>query len=216
MVTIKDEDYQNPYVLDIMRVSSENSNQYDLPFYFLGQIMQTNFDYNKLDVPEVLGNSDGYQHLFKEASANAKGENVKLNWLQNNKFYTYSVVTSNNDAVIFARIGANDPDFNLRNEQTLILRKKNAKDALFVATIESHGTYSPVSELAVNAYSNIENVSVLLDSKEYTAIQINTKNDKSKVFIVSNENNDKESAHTLSINNKAYTWRGSYILTENK
>jgi len=216
MVTIKDKDYQNPYVLDIMRVSSENANQYDLPFFFLGQIMQANFDYTKLDVPEVLGNSDGYQHLYKEAGALVNGENIKLTWLLKNKFYTYSTLTSNKDEVIFGRIGANDPDFNLRNEQTLILRKKNAKDALFVSTIESHGTYSPVSELAVNAYSNIVDVSVLLDSKKYTAIQINTKNDKSKVFIISNENNDKESAHKLIINNKEYTWRGSYILTENK
>ncbi|MGB5437442.1 MAG: alginate lyase family protein, partial [Maribacter sp.] len=142
MVTIKDEEYENPYVLDILRVSSESSNQYDLPFYFLGQIMQTNFEYSKLDVPEILGKSDGYQHLYKEGSAFGKDGTIQLNWLRNGKFYTYTVVTHNKDEVIFGRIGANDPDFNLRNEQTLILRKKNAKEALFVSTIESHGTYS--------------------------------------------------------------------------
>ena len=38
-------DYNNPLVLDIMRVNSENHNQYDLPFYYLGQIMQTSFKY---------------------------------------------------------------------------------------------------------------------------------------------------------------------------
>ena len=81
MVTIKDQDYENPYILDIMRVTSENTNQYDLPFYFLGHIMQTNFEYNKLSAPEILGKSDGYQHLYKEASASVKGENIKLNWL---------------------------------------------------------------------------------------------------------------------------------------
>ena len=214
VVTIKDQDYDNPYVLDIMRVSSENSNQYDLPFYFMGQLMQTNFEYTKLVVPEVLGKSDGYQHLYKEASASVKGENIKLNWLLNDKFYTYSAVTFNNGEVIFGRIGANDPEFNLRNEQTLILRKKDAKDALFVSTIESHGTYSPVSELAVNAYSNIKNIQVVHDSKEYTAVQIETKNDKSKIFIISNENNDKDAEHKLTINNKEYIWKGSYKLTE--
>ena len=216
MVTIKDEDYDKPYVLDIMRVSSENSNQYDLPFYFLGHIMKTNFKYSKYDVPKILGKSDGYQHLYKEASAIAKGENIQLNWLMNDKFYTYTAVTSNNNEIIFGRIGANDPEFNLRNEQTLILRKKNTKDALFVSTIESHGTYSPVSELAINAYSNIANLSVIYNSKEYTAVLIETKNDKSKVFIISNENNDKDAAHKLAINNKEYSWKGSYLLTENK
>ena len=206
----------SPYVLDIMRVSSEKSNQYDLPFFFLGHIMQADFEYNKLNEPEVLGKSDGYQHLYKEASASANGSNIKLNWLLNNKFYTYSAVTSKNDELIFGRIGANDPDFNLRNEQTLILRKKDVKDALFVSIIESHGTYSPVSELAVNAYSNIKNISVMHNSKEYTAIQIGTKKDKSKIFIISNENNDNGVEHKLTINNIEYTWEGAYVFTENK
>ncbi|MCF7560624.1 heparinase II/III family protein [Sabulilitoribacter multivorans] len=216
VVTIKDEDYDKPYVLDIMRVSSQNSNQYDLPFYFLGHIMKTNFEYSKYDVPKILGKSDGYQHLYKEASSTSNGENIQLNWLQNNKFYTYTAVTSNNNEIIFGRIGANDPEFNLRNEQTLILRKKNVNDALFVSTIESHGTYSPVSELAINAYSNIANLSVIHNSKEYTAVLIETNNDKSKVFIISNENNDKDAAHKLAINDKEYTWKGPYILIENK
>ena len=216
MVTIKDSDFDKPYVLDIMRVESENSNQYDLPLYYLGHIMQTSFKYNKFDTPQVLGKSDGYQHLYKEGNVFTNGENVKLTWLLNNKFYSYSAVTSNNDEVILARIGANDPEYNLRSEPTLIIRKKNAKDALFVSTIESHGTYSPVSELAINAYSNISNIKVVHDSKKYTAIQIDTKNDKSKIFIISNENNEEDVAHKLTINNNEYTWKGSYKLIENK
>ena len=216
MVTIKDEDHKTPYILDIMRVSSDKSNQYDLPFYFLGHIMQTDFEYTKLSTPEILGKSDGYQHLYKEASGSVKGGNIKLNWLLNNKFYTYTALTDPKDQVIIGRIGANDPEFNLRNEQTLIIRKKNAKNTVFASIIESHGTYSPVSELALNAYSNIKNIAVVYDTYDYTAVQINTKNDKSKVFIISNENNDKESEHKLIINNKEYTWRGSYTLTENK
>jgi hypothetical protein len=216
MVIIKDEDDASPYVLDILRVLSNNTNQYDLPFYFLGQIMQTSFEYSKFSRPEILGKSDGYQHLYKETSAYAKEGNIKLNWLLNNKFYTYTTVTDMNDEVIIGRIGANDPNFNLRNEQTLIIRKKNVKNAIYASIIESHGTYSPVSELAVNAYSQIKNIAVIHNSNEYTAIQINTKNNKSEVFIISNENNDKESGHKLTIDNKEYTWRGSYILTDYK
>ena len=214
-VIIKDEDYEMPYILDIMKVSSESSNQYDLPFYFLGHIMQTNFEYSKLPTPQILGKSHGYQHLYKEGSAVVKGENVKLNWLLNNKFYTYTAITSANDEVIFGRIGANDPDFNLRNEQTLILRKKNTKDALYVSTIESHGTYNPVTELAINAYSNVKQIEVVLDSKAYTAIQIDTKNDKSKIFIISNENNDKDVEHNLTIYDIDYTWKGAHKLIDN-
>ncbi|NOR26891.1 MAG: heparinase, partial [Lutibacter sp.] len=213
MVTIKDEDYPNPYVLDIMRVTSENENQYDLPFYYLGQIMQTSFDFTKLEIPQILGNSNGYQHLFKEAQAVSNGENLKLNWLLNNKFYSYTSVTSSNDEIILARIGANDPEYNLRSEPTLILRKKNVKDVVFASIIESHGTYSPVSEFAVNAYSNIKNISVVYDSKDYTSVKIKTKKGKQHVFIISNSNASKEGKHSLEINKKSYQWVGPFYYT---
>jgi len=213
-VTIKDSDYENPYVLDIMRVESENANQYDLPFYYLGQIMQTSFEFTKYEVPKILGKSNGYQHLFKEATAISNGDNIKMNWLLNNRFYTYSAVTSNNDEIIMARIGANDPEFNLRHEPTLIVRKKNTKDAVFVSTIESHGTYSPVSELAVNAYSNIKSITVVHNSYDYTAIKIITNKNKTTVFVISNHTNDIETEHKLKINNNEISWKGAYALKE--
>ncbi len=212
IATIKDEDYNNPYVLDIMRATSETSNQYDLPFYYIGQIMQTNFEYSKLDVPEVLGKNHGYQHLYKEASAIADGNNVKLNWLLNNKFYSYTAVTSKGDEIIFGRIGANDPEFNLRNEPTLILRKKDNKDALFVSTVESHGTYSPVSESAVNAYSNIKNILVVHNSTEYTGVEIEMNDGKQNLFIISNENANTDKEHNLTVENENHQWKGPCTL----
>jgi hypothetical protein len=100
--------------------------------------------------------------------------------------------------------------------QTLILRKKKAKDAIYVSTIESHGTYSPVSELAINAYSNIKEITVLYNTTAYTAVSIITKKDKIKIFIISNENNDKDASHKLTINNREYTWKGPYTFVENQ
>ncbi|MCK0130585.1 heparinase II/III family protein [Flavobacteriaceae bacterium F08102] len=210
MVIINDEDFDNPYVLDIMRVASDTTNQYDVPFYYLGQVLQTNFEYSKSEVPQLLGNANGYQHLYKEASGLATGENIKLNWILHNRFYTYTAVTSTNDQMIMARIGATDPEFNLRHEPTLILRKRNAKDALFVSTVESTGTYSPVSELAINTYSNIKHLEVVFNTRDYTAINIVTTNDKSSLFVISNHDNDKEATHKLTINDKNYEWSGSY------
>ena len=130
----------------------------------------------------------------------------------NNKFYTYTALTSVNDEIIFGRIGANDPEYNLRNEPTLIIRKKDIKDALYVSIIESHGTYSPVSEFAVNAYSNIKQISVAQNSKAYTAIAIEMKNGKNKLFIISNENNDENKEHNLSVADKNYIWKGTHTL----
>ncbi len=210
MVTIKDSDFDKPYVLDILRVVSKKANQYDLPFYYLGQIIQTSFKYNKYQVPQILGTSNGYQHLYKEANAFTKGENIKLNWLLNNKFYSYTAVTSNKDEVIMAKIGANDPAYNLRSEPSLIIRKKAAKSTVFAAIIESHGTYSPVSELAINTYSNIKNLKTVYDTELYTAIKIETTNKKEKIFVIANKDNKKESKHQLTIEGKKYEWIGPF------
>ena len=55
-----------------------------------------------------------------------------------------------------------------------MLRRKNTKNTLFVSAIEAHGSYSPVSESAVNSKSNIKELKVVLDTVDYTAISITT------------------------------------------
>ena len=40
MAIIKDQDFEKPYVLDIMKVYSNKANQYDFPYYFLGQVLK--------------------------------------------------------------------------------------------------------------------------------------------------------------------------------
>ncbi len=210
MALIKDSSFVKPVVVDIVRVTSDNTHEYDLPFYYFGQIMKTNFEYEGLNVLKTLGENNGYQHLFLEAKGVSSGGNVKMNWLSNNKFYTYTSVTSEGDDLLFARIGANDPEFNLRKDPGFIIRKKNTKNAIFVSIVESHGAYSPITESAVNAYSQIKNIDVLIDTVEYTAVKITTINNNSKVFILSNTNALQEAKHKLTINNKNYEWSGSY------
>ena len=210
MAIVNDEDFEKPYLLDIMKVTSDKANQYDFPFYYFGQVLQTNFEYNSPELLKPLGNKNGYQHLFIEATAKAKESYSKFSWLNNNKFYTLTTTTNNTDEIFLARIGANDPEFNLRRDPALILRRKNAKNTVFVSVIESHGAYSPVSESAVNSNSSIKELKVLLDTKEYTAIEITTTNGKTKLFITANAVALKAAKHTLKINDKNYEWSGSY------
>ncbi|MDP4600614.1 MAG: heparinase II/III family protein, partial [Polaribacter sp.] len=210
MVVIKDKDFEKPYLLDIMKINSSKENQYDFPYYFLGQVLNTNFDYKTPENLKPLGSKNGYQHLYLEGSANASSENSKLSWINHQKFYTLTSITNNNDELLFTRIGANDPEFNLRREAALLLRRKNTKNTLFVSTIEAHGSYSPVTEFAINSKSSIKELKVLLNTEEYTAIAITTVNNFTKVFITSNKNNSKVFKHSLKINGKNYNWRGSY------
>jgi len=112
--------------------------------------------------------------------------------------------------LLFARIGANDPEFNLRKDPAIILRRKKTKNTIFVSVIEPHGNYSPVTESAVNSNSNIKKLSVVLDTENYTAILITNLSGNKKLFITANTDASKEAKHKLKINGKNYEWSGSY------
>ncbi|AUC74211.1 alginate lyase family protein [Olleya sp. Bg11-27] len=210
MAIIKDPDFEKPYVLDIMKIVSNKINQYDFPYYFFGQVLATNFEYKTPETLKPLGSKNGYQHLYVEATAKASDVNSKFSWLNNRKFYTLTTVTNTNDDLLFTRIGANDPEFNLRRDPALLLRRKNTKNTLFVSTIEAHGSYSPVSESAVNSNSNIKELKVILDTEEYTAIAITNINSVTKLFITANKNASEEAKHALKINGVDYQWSGAY------
>ncbi|MGB2759668.1 MAG: alginate lyase family protein, partial [Maribacter stanieri] len=210
MAIIKDEGFEKPFMLDILKVKSDSTNQYDLPFYFMGQVLNTNFEYEVPKTLEPLGKDNGYQHLWSEGCANTTEENTKLSWLEKGRFYTLTSATLKDDELRFVRIGANDPEFNLRREAGFIIRRKDSKNTLFVSAIEAHGSYSPVSESAVNSKSNITDLKVILDTVDYTAISITTINGNSKLLILANNNASKEAKHILKINDKDYTWTGSY------
>ena len=210
MAILNDEDFEKPYVLDIMKVSSTSANQFDLPIYYFGQILQTNFAYITPKTLKPLGSKNGYQHLFVEGSGKGVNGNSKFSWLNNNTFYTLTTLTNVSDQLLFTRIGANDPDFNLRRDPALMLRRKNAKNSTFVSVIESHGGYSPVSESAVNSNSSIKKLEILLDSDTYTAIAITHVNGNKKLLITCNSNASKEAKHNIKINDNRFEWTGPY------
>jgi len=45
LAMIKDDEFENAFVLDLFKANSDSSNQYDLPLYYFGQIIQTNFNF---------------------------------------------------------------------------------------------------------------------------------------------------------------------------
>ena len=200
------------FVIDILKVDSKQNNQYDLPYYYFGQIISTSFEYQSPKNLSVLGSKNGYQHLWKEAQGKANSSNIQFTWMSNKKFYSITSLTEKSNDVILGRIGANDPKFNLRKEPTLILRKKNTKNTVFASVIESHGSYNPVTESAKNAYSIIKKVELVYDSKEYTAVRVVTKNERSKILIIVNTDASKAKEHTIKINNKEFSWIGPYTL----
>ncbi|QXP63161.1 alginate lyase family protein [Polaribacter sp. HaHaR_3_91] len=210
LALIKDEDFERPFTIDLFKIKSDSKKQYDLPYYYLGHIMKTNFEFETYDQLNPLGKKNGYQHLWKEASGKPADANTVFSWKNNDLFYTLTTASNANDELILARIGANDPEYNLRKEPSFIIRRKNTQNTTFASVIESHGSYSSVSELALNAYSSITNLNVVLDTEAYTAVEITTKKNTTKIFIISNKDNSTDKNHIIKIGNKEYNWKGSY------
>lgn len=210
MIMIKDESLAKPFIVDINKVTSNKKNQYDLPYHYFGQIISTSFKYDTQKTLSTLGDKYGYNHLWKEGFGVANEKSIQFTWLDNRRFYTITSSTNKDDEIILARIGANDPKFNLRKDPSIIIRKKRTQNTVFASIIESHGTYNPIKEVAENAYSNFSKVEVLSDDKNYTAIKIEFKEGKDKIIILSNLNVDKNKTHTINIDGKNYSWIGAY------
>ncbi len=210
MALIKHKNFEKPYLLDIFKLSSIKENQYDLPFYFMGQVMQVNFELDSSSTLSALGERNGYQHLYVEGEGKPTSDNSKFLWMDNRRFYTLTSVTSDSDQLLFTRIGANDPEFNLRRDAALMIRRKQAKDTVFASVVEAHGSYSPVSEFAVNSNSNISELKVVYDNRYYTAVSIEDLQGSTSIFILSNTDASATKEHEIEFDDRVYHWKGPY------
>lgn len=185
---VQPEGFAKPIVIDLYEVTSDKSHQYDLSYYYLGQLMHTNIDYTPYTTQRTqLGSQNGYEYLWKEAEATIddKLKNASITFLNTNRFYTITTNGKNNRQFFFNRIGANDPNFNLRNEPSFMIRE-NDNSTFFLSVIEAHGEFNPREEYTIQPYSNIESVSwtdtnnriVEIQTKDKKHIRVTLNKDK--------------------------------------
>ena len=214
LILLKDENFRNPLLVDIFRVESETENQYDLPVWFMGHLLSTNFDLKtELEGLKPLGKKYGYQHLWKESTGMPFGKCAQICWFGGQKFFTSTFATNEGDEVIFVRPGANDPNFNLRHDPAYVHRKKNTKSTVFASVIESHGRYNPVSETPLSPFSGIENVEVIHHSKEYTVIRFSAKAGTEWTVGIANQSNFAKAKHKVKIGKENLNWTGAFTLS---
>ena len=214
MAMIRDPRFERPFVLDLFRTSAEKRQQYDLPFWFMGQHLGTNFAVETQAKLSALGEENGYQHLFLEAKGRPSGDNAQFQWMGEGRFYTLSSVVHADDELLFTRLGANDPDFNLRRDAAFIIRRNAAPESLFATVIESHGSYSPVSELTVNPRGSLARLRVIRDDEQYTAVLLTDRQGSSSVFILSNREASESATHHMRAGDRTFSWQGPYHYTE--
>jgi|CZKP01.1.fsa_nt_gi hypothetical protein len=210
MVMINDKSFTKPIIVDVFKISSKEKHQYDLPFYYMGQLVSTNVNYKANDKKmSTLGKNNGYQHLWNEAEGKTDSI-ISFTWLQGNRYYSVVSAADTSAKVYFVRIGAGDPDFNLRHEPAVIIRY-NGDSHVFASVIETHGLWDGINEFSAGATGNIKNVKVLLSDDEATAIRI-LGNNINWVLLINNKNASDITKHTLNVLGKEYNWTGNYTL----
>ncbi|HEU4470373.1 MAG TPA: heparinase II/III family protein [Flavisolibacter sp.] len=198
-----------PLLVDLFRTVSDNVHQYDLPFQYNGQLISTSFAYQSHTAQQqTLGKRNGYQFLWKEAEAILKDTMAQLTFLTGKTYYSVSTLTGDSAHIFFTRAGANDPNFNLRRVPSYIIRKRGTSKQ-FVSVVEIHGNYDPVGEFSGNAYSSVQDISLLREDGDYTIARIRI---KGKELIVAQANKEYGAAlrHSISAGGKPVEWTGPF------
>lgn len=211
MVLIADSGLQEPLLVDVFRAASEEPHQYDLPLWYQGHLLIAEMEFSEYPaVLSTLGESDGYQHMWLEGQGVASGQAVSLTWFSQGEITTMTSATEAGDLLLTSFLGANDPLHNLRRDPALIFRKQEASDALFVNVIESHGQYSPATEVPTNPYGSVKTVEVLHNTEAYTIVSVSMQNGASKLVMIANQDPDPETEHSVTRNETTWTWTGPF------
>jgi hypothetical protein len=207
LLMIDDRRFAKPLVVDILRVVADKEHQYDLPFYYFGQIVNTNVKYTAHGAKRTaLGVANGYQHLWVEADGPANGP-AQVTLLNGRRYYSLTTAADSSTHVYFTRLGANDPSFNLRSEPGLLFRRR-AQETVFATTLEPHGEFDPIKEFSIGLHPTIIGVRVLASDDEGTVVELTGRDGSRWHVMVTNRPSDPSAEHVMKVEGTTYRWKG--------
>ncbi len=202
------------YLIDLFNIKNEKSSQFDLPVYFNGQIIDSNFKYTRLNQYKVLGKENGYQHLIVDAEAGSLPQTASLSWMKGTGFYTVSTLAGSKDEFFVTRLGANDPNYNLRNQMGMLFRFPNSKNKKLLTVYEMHGDYNPASEAVLNSEGSVSELQLIEGDGEKVAVILRLKNDK-KIELLLDLSFANMSKNTIQVEGNTIDWEGNYKVITN-
>lgn len=198
-------------VVDLFRAQSPDKHEYDLPFQYNGQVIGTNFKYKAAGATQqAMGKKNGYQYLWKEAEAQLADTLAQFTFLNGGTYYSISSLVQDSAQIFFTRLGANDPNFNLRREPSFIIRKKGGSQ-LFASVLEIHGKFDPVAESSTGSYPSVSAIHVLQNSEELTAVHVII-NKKDIIIAQCNKDFGAASAHKMDTLGRTWSWTGPFAV----
>ena len=165
-------------LLDVCKAQSADAHQYDLPYWYNGQLINIPFPAkNRTDTLLKLGTKDGYQHLWNNGeSLPLKAGNSFLTFMKYGRYYTTTFVTSPEMTVKFVTVGATDPEFSLRNEKGFILSAKSSGSYTFCSVTEAQAGETSVANKVIG-------IQLIESSSDADVVLFKTKNKEYKIKI---------------------------------
>lgn len=187
---VKVEGLGKPLLIDVMQAQSAKNHQYDLPFWYKGQLVNTSFPVTaKANQLTALGDKNGYQHIWLNANNKLENKAGMVGLLNKNRFYTTHFVSDNPLEVKLLSIGANDPEMNLVDGKAFML-SSSGQNQTFVSITETHGGTDPINETVSSALPSVSELKLVKSDAQQTII-------------------------SFKLNNKTYTYQINYTEKEN-
>lgn len=195
---VKMPELSKPILIDIFQALSEKTHQYDLPFWYKGQLVNTSFKVNAVkNNLQSLGDKNGYQHIWLNASNKLDEKGGFVSILKNKRFYTTHFVSEAPLEVKMVSIGANDPNMNLVDGKAFMLTQPKSQNQTFVSITETHGGTDPINETVNAAQALISELKLVKSNNQQTIISFKLNN---KVYSYELNYSDKNNFVKLSGN----------------
>lgn len=165
-----------PLLIDVYKLRSAVEHQYDLPFWYNGQLVNTSFGAKaKTNNLQALGTANGYQHIWLNAEKQLDASGGFLSILNKKRFYTTHFITEDPLQVKLLSIGANDPNMNLVDGKAFMLSQPKSKNQTFISVTEIHGDVDPINETVYAAASNLSELKIISSNDEKTTFSFKLK-----------------------------------------
>ncbi len=212
MIAMVEREDAGSYIVDVIHATSDADHVYDLPVHFKGQLIETSLPFkHSTERLTPLGESAGYQHLWKTAEAqNIESKSISdFSFVISDQFYSLTFASDHPIDSFLTRLGANDPDNNLRNEQALILRSYGRETNL-VSVYERHGLYDNDEEVTLYSGSSIEDLTISQSGD--TSIYAVTPKTGGEILILFSANPSQTADHSVVFKTETLNWRGPVSL----
>lgn len=206
---LRHEDFEHPLLIDLLRITADRPHRYDYALYYEGQIVRMAPSFSRAPTLEPLGQGPGYRHLWKLGEGALPEGRALLGWMQSGEYVSLAFAASAPATLMLTRLGANDPDFNLRPEAGMVFRAE-AQDMIFASVVERHGAFDEASELSVDARGQVTGLEILHTGEAVTVLRLPGHGHSWHVALVHNENVD--GPHEVTFAGRTLRWEGPCLM----